>query len=97
MTRLQAAARGAQRALYVPVGVVLEARDGIAQTARIYTDPRRAQRKFDRFERRGERALRRNRRFVEQRVTRGRREVEHRVDDVQTSAEDLVERVRSLV
>ncbi|HKH14988.1 MAG TPA: hypothetical protein VKA47_10080 [Solirubrobacterales bacterium] len=97
MTRLEAAARRAQRALYVPVGVILEARDGLAQTALTYTDPRRAQRQFDRFERRGERALRRNRRVVEQRVTQGRREVEHRVDDVQTGAEDLVERVRSLV
>jgi hypothetical protein len=94
---MEAAARRAQRALYVPVGVILEARDGIAQTARTYTDPRRAQRQFDRFERRGKRALQRNRRVVEQRVTKGQRKVEHRVEDVQTGAEDLVERVRSLV
>ena len=97
MTRLEAAARGAQRALYVPVGAVLEARDGLASTVRTYSDSRRAQREFDRFERRGERALRRNRRRVEKRVTEARHEVEDRVDDVQTGAGDLVEQVRSRV
>ncbi len=96
-TRLQGAARGAQRALYVPIGAILEARDGFADTVRTYSDSRRVQREFDRFERRGERALRRNRRVVEKRVTEARREVEDRVDDVQTGAVDLVERVRSRV
>jgi len=61
-TRLQGAARGAQRALYVPIGAILEARDGLANTVRTYGDSRRVQREFDRFERRGESALRRNRR-----------------------------------
>jgi hypothetical protein len=96
-TRLQAAARRAQRAVYVPVGALLEARDSVAGTVRTYTDPRRARRQFDRFERRGERALRRNRGVVKRQVTEARRGVEIRANDVQTGTEDLVERVRSLV
>jgi len=76
---------------------VLEARDRVAETARTYTDSRRARHQFDRFEKRGERALWRNRRVVEQQVTEARRGVENRANDVQTGAEDLVERVRSLV
>jgi hypothetical protein len=86
-----------ERGVYVPVGAVLEVRDSVAEAVRNYSDPQRAKREFDRFERRGERALRRNRRAVERGVTEARREVENRANRVQTGTDDLVDRVRSLV
>ena len=100
--RRNAAAQGAarhraQRALYVPIGAILEARDGLVGAVRTYGDSRRVRREFDRFERRGQRALRRNRREVGKRVTKARRRVEHRVEDVQTGVGDLAERARSYV
>lgn len=67
-TRLTAVARQAERALLIPVGAVLEAKDAVQQNVRVYTDRRSATTRLRRFERRGERALRRNRRSLEQRV-----------------------------
>ena len=76
--RLEAVARRAERALLIPVGVALEARDAVAQTARTYTDRTRARRELNRFERRGATALRRNRRSIERQVQGVRRDVERR-------------------
>lgn len=59
---LQVLARQAERALLIPVGAALEARDAAVSTVRTYSGRRTAKREFDRFERRGESVLRRNRR-----------------------------------
>jgi hypothetical protein len=67
-SRLRALTRQAERAVLIPVGAALEARDAVIGTVRIYSDRRTAKRRLDRFERRGERAIRRNRRRFEQGV-----------------------------
>ncbi len=59
---LEALARQAERALLIPVGAALEARDAAISTVRTYADRRTAKRELDRFELRGEKALRRNQR-----------------------------------
>jgi len=61
-SRLEALARQAERAVLIPVGAALEARDAAIGTVRTYADRRAAKREFDRFELRGEKALRRNQR-----------------------------------
>jgi hypothetical protein len=52
-------ARQAERAVLIPVGAALEARDAAISTVRTYADRRTARRELNRFERRGEKALRR--------------------------------------
>lgn len=59
---LQVFARQAERALLIPVGAALEARDAAVSTVRTYSDRTTAKRELDRFERRGERALRQSQR-----------------------------------
>jgi hypothetical protein len=56
---LEALARRAERAVLIPVGAALEARDAAIRTVRTYADRRTARRELNRFERRGEKALRR--------------------------------------
>ena len=92
-TRLEALARQAERALLIPVGVALEARDRVIETAQTYSTPTKAKRRFDRFERRGATALRRNRRTLEREARELRREVEARADQASSEAG---KRVRSL-
>jgi hypothetical protein len=65
---LQVFARQTERALLIPVGAALEARDAAISTVRTYSARRTAKTELDRFERRGERALRRNRRRLGQHV-----------------------------
>jgi hypothetical protein len=55
----EALARQAERAVLIPVGAALEARDAAISTVRTYADRRTARRELNRFERRGEKALRR--------------------------------------
>jgi hypothetical protein len=97
-TRKQTAAKRsvAERALLIPVGAALEARDRLAETVRTYADPRRLATELNRFERRGERALRRRRRNVERQVTSARRDFERRTNGLKADAEDVVDRVRQL-
>jgi hypothetical protein len=94
--RLEAVARQAERALLIPVGAALEARDTVVETARTYGDRARARRQLNRFERRGATALGRNRRSLERQVKDARRNVEPRANGIQADAESAVERVRSL-
>src|SRR3954454_1894919 len=84
-TRLEGLARQAERWALIPIGVALEARDQIVDTARTYTNRNKAQRQLNKFERRGATALRRNRRAV------GRQ-----VNGFSVSPGEVTERVRSL-
>jgi hypothetical protein len=83
-TRLEAVARQAERALHIPVGVALEARDTMVQTVRTYANRTRARRELNRFERRGATALRRNRRNLERQVKGVHRSVERRAGNFQS-------------
>lgn len=93
---LQVLARQAERALLIPVGAALEARDAAVSTVRTYSDRRTAKRELDRFERRGESALRRNRRRLERQVREARRDAAKRTNGLSSSAGGAVERIRSL-
>lgn len=79
---LDAIARRGERAVLIPVGAALEARDRIVDVWHTYGNRQRLRTQLNRFERRGETALRRNRRAVERQAR-----------DVR---DDVVERVRSL-
>jgi hypothetical protein len=56
-SRVGALAHQAERAVLIPVGAALEARDAAVRTVRVYTDRRRGRLELNRFERRGARAL----------------------------------------
>ena len=56
-TRLGAVAHQAERAVLIPVGAALEARDRVTDTVRTYTDTRLTRHELNRFERRGATAL----------------------------------------
>ena len=60
-TRLGAVAHQAERAVLIPVGAALEARDRVTNTVRTYSDARLTRRELNRFERRGADALGRTR------------------------------------
>ena len=95
-SQLEVLARQAERALLIPVGAALEARDAALSTAHTYSNRATAKREFDRFERRGERALRRNRRLARQ-VKQVRRDVAQRANGLRAGADVAVEQVRSLL
>jgi hypothetical protein len=76
LAQMQAFARHAERAVLVPVGAALEARDSLGDTLRVVTKRRDAKARLRRFERRGEQALRRNRRAATRRAKAARRGVE---------------------
>ena len=82
---LEGVARQAERALLIPIGAALEARDQIVDAARTYTNRNKAQRQLNKFERRGATAVRRNRRAVERQV-----------NGFSVSPSEVTERVRSL-
>jgi hypothetical protein len=84
-TRVEGLARQAERALLIPIGAALEARDQIVDVARTYTNRNKAQRQLNKFERRGATAVRRNRRAVERQV-----------NGFSVSPSEVTERVRSL-
>jgi CBS-domain-containing membrane protein len=95
--RLEAFARQAEWVALIPVGLALEARDLMIGVARTYSDPRRAKRRLDRFERRGATALRRNRRTLEHKARVTRRDMAQRTNGWRSDAENLVEEVRSII
>ncbi len=68
ITRIEALARSAERALLIPIGAAAEARERLTKTARTATDRRRTRRALNRFERRGAATLRRNRRALDREV-----------------------------
>jgi len=90
-------ARDAERLALIPVGAVLEARDVMIDTVRTYSDPRRAKRRLDRFERRGATAMRRNRRTLQHKARVAGRDVAQRSDGLRANTETLVEEVRSII
>lgn len=96
-SRLEAFARQAERVALIPVGAVLEARDAIIDSARTYSNPRRAKRQLDRFERRGATAIRRNRRALQHSARVARRDVAQRTNGLRADTENLVEEVRSII
>ena len=63
--RLGAVAHQAERAVLIPVGATLEARDRVTDAVRTYTDTRLTRQELNRFERRGAKALGRTRRTAE--------------------------------
>jgi hypothetical protein len=67
-TRLGAVAHQAERAVLIPVGAALEARDRVTNTVRTYSDTRLTREELNRFEQRGAEALGRTRRTVERRA-----------------------------
>jgi hypothetical protein len=95
--RLESFARQAERVALIPVGAALEARDVVIDAARTYSNPRRAKRQLDRFERRGATALRRNRRTLQHKAQVARRDIAHRSDGLRADTENLVEEVRSII
>jgi hypothetical protein len=93
---LEAIARRGERAVLIPVGAALEARDRIDALIRTYRNRDALRRWLNRFERRGATALRGNRRVVERQAREVRNGVEHRANGFQSRASDVVDRVRSL-
>jgi hypothetical protein len=96
-------ARQAERAVLIPVGAVLEARDRLdeardrlGKTIRQYRTGQAPRQQFNRFERRGETAVRRYRRNAQRQVREVRRNVESRATDVQGWADDVISRTRTL-
>jgi hypothetical protein len=77
-------------------GAALEARDRVTATVRTYSDSQLTRQQLNRFERRGVTALRRNRRAVERQARDVRHSVESRANEMQSSANDIVERVLNL-
>ena len=92
-TRLEAVGHQAERAVLIPVGAALEARDRVTNTVRTYTDSRLTRRELNRFERRGAKALGRTRRTVERQTKHAQGSVEEFANDVQSSAKGTVDRV----
>ena len=95
-TRLGAVAHQAERAVLIPVGAALEARDRVTDAVRTYSDPRLTRRELNRFERRGAKALGRTRRTVERRTKHVHGSVEGFANDVQSSARGTASRVLSV-
>jgi hypothetical protein len=91
-TRLGAVAHQAERAVLIPVGVALEARDRVTDTVRTYSNTRLTRQELNRFERRGAKALGRTRRTVERQAKHAKGSLEGSANDVQSSARDIVDR-----
>ena len=89
--------RQAERALTVPVGAALVARENIADATRPLTSRARLQRELRRLERRGESALRRGQRRARREARETRRDVKRSVNGAQSDAETLVGRVQERV
>jgi hypothetical protein len=95
-TRLEAVARQAERAVLIPVGAALEARDRVSETARKYSDKELTRKELNRYERRGAATLKRNRQSIERQAKGLRKDVGQRASEVGDSVGQVVERVRSL-
>ena len=97
----------AERALLIPVGVALTARDkvvsGVSDTISTYSTQAKAQAQLRRFERRGttarnrlEREVRKARVRVERELRLRRREIEKTVADLEENGTELVNKVPEL-
>ena len=95
-TRLGAVAHQAERAVLIPVGAALEARDRVTDTVRTYSDTRLTRQELNRFERRGAKALGRTRRTVRASGLARQGSVEGFANDVQSGARETVDRVLNL-
>jgi hypothetical protein len=95
---LRAVRQQAERALLIPVGAAVAARDVLAD---VFGRPRGVQRQLGQFERRGATAVRRNRRRAERQARAARRDVRTATRGVRRSAgefrsdaDHLVDRVQ---
>lgn len=97
----------AERALLIPVGVALTARDkvvsGVSDTISTYSTTTKAQAQLRRFERRGatarnrlEREVRKARVRVERELRQRRREIEKTVSELEESGTELANKVPEL-
>lgn len=91
--RLEGIQRQAERALLIPVGATLAARDAIADAV---TTRSRFRRQLSRFERRGATAVRRGRGRIERRARATRRDTRRGVGQLQSDVAGLVDRVQRL-
>jgi hypothetical protein len=89
---LRALRHQAERALLIPVGAAVAARDALAD---VFGRPRGLRRQLDRFERRGETALRRNRRQAERHVRAARRDVQRGATAVRRNRRRAERQVRA--
>lgn len=109
-TRETAAVVGnyAERALLIPVGVALTARDkvvnGVSDTISTYTTQTKAQAQLRRFERRGatarnrlEREVKKARVRVERELRQRRREIEKTVAELEDNGSEIASRVQERV
>jgi len=98
----------AERALLIPVGVALTARDkvvsGVSDTISTYSTTTKAQAQLRRFERRGatarnrlEREVRKARVRVERELRQRRREIEKTVSELEDNGSELASRVQERV
>jgi hypothetical protein len=98
----------AERALLIPVGVALTARDkvvsGVSDTISTYSTTTKAQAQLRRFERRGatarnrlEREVRKARVRVERELRQRRREIEKTVSELEGNGSELASRVQERV
>lgn len=90
---LEGIQRQAERALLIPVGATLAARDAIADAV---TTRSRFRRQLSRFERRGATAVRRGRGRIERRARATRRDTRRGVGQLQSDVAGLVDRVQRL-
>jgi len=93
LTGLEGIQRHAERALLIPVGATLAARDAIVDAV---TTRSRFRRQLSRFERRGATAMRRGRGRIERRARATRRDTRRSVGALQSDVERLVDRVQRL-
>jgi len=98
----------AERALLIPVGVALTARDkvvsGVSDTISTYSTTTKAQAQLRRFERRGatarnrlEREVRKARVRLERELRQRRREIEKTVSELEDNGSELASRVQERV
>lgn len=90
---LEGIQRQAERALLIPVGATLAARDAIADAV---TTRSRFRRQLSRFERRGATAVWRGRGRIERRARATRRDTRRGVGQLQSDVAGLVDRVQRL-
>src|ERR1700759_5494965 len=83
--RVEEFGRRAKRAFYIQVGVAATARDAVARSVRIYTNPGSLVKELNQYERRGERALK-----------RGQRNVNREANGLRRDAGDVIARIKSL-
>ena len=86
---LDSVALQAERAVLIPVGAALAARDAVVEATKPFTSRTSAEKELKKFERRGNTARNNVRREVKRTRTRVERELRQRRSDVQTRVVDV--------